>query len=216
MSILFAVGTIFLLAVVLSGLFLFSAKPLGRFAALIFLAWFGYGATVGYLGVLANTSSTPPGIFWLFVAFPPFMVTLIGSKWAKETAKNISLAWLIGLQVFRLPLELVLHALFGEGRLPKVMTFEGINFDIVMGASAPVVAFLASTQRIPVTAVKIWNALGIVMVINVAARGVFFAIQGPPPNVHDFAIATFPYTLIPSFCVPLALGLHVLSLRKLT
>jgi hypothetical protein len=214
-STLFLTGCLLLLALVLFGLATFSAKPIGAQAVFIFLTWFLYGAAVGYRGVLADTTSKPPGIFWLFIALVPFMFTLGRSRWAKETANTIPLAWLIGLQVFRLPLELVLHALYSEGRLPQVMTYEGLNFDIIMGASAPVVAWLAVAKKTPEIAIKFWNALGIVFVINVAARGVFFAIQGVPPQMHEFAIAVFPYTLIPSFLVPLALGLHVLTLRKL-
>jgi hypothetical protein len=216
MSDLFLIATTLLLVVVLGGLWVFSAKPLGRRAVLLFVVWFGYGAGVGTSGILANTSSTPPGIFWMVVALVPFMVTLVRTKWAKATANHIPLVWLIGLQVFRLPLELVLHELYRDGMLPQVLTYEGLNFDIVMGASAPLVAWLAVTQKMPVIAVKVWNIVGILMVINVAARGIRFAIQGVPPEIREFAIAAFPYTLIPSFLVPLALGLHVMTLRKLS
>jgi len=53
--------------------------------------------------------------------------------------------------------------------MPKEATFEGLNFDIIMGISAlPIGLLIYKTGRKYKTLLRIWNIAGILMVLFVA------------------------------------------------
>jgi hypothetical protein len=128
---------------------------------------------------------------------------------------------LIGLQSFRILIEIQLLWLFKDGLLPKLLTFEGRNFDILIGLSAPVVAWYVHREhradRGCPRLVAVWNILGLCLLTNVVVHGIlsmptaFQVFTEPPGNV---VMALFPWIWIPTFVVPLAYLLHILSLRR--
>jgi hypothetical protein len=140
------------------------------------------------------------------------------SSYGGRLAAGLPASAFIGLESFRIVVELFLHQLWLEGLVPRMMTFEGANFDIVIGASAPVVAWLLATRRMGSRAALIWNVVGILMLLNVIVRSVL-TTPGPTHLItSDFAnqaITLFPYTFIPAFLAPLAMLLHLLAIRSL-
>ncbi len=46
------------------------------------------------------------------------------------------------LHTVRLPIEIILFKLYLNKMIPQLMTFEGRNFDIVIGITAPIVGYL--------------------------------------------------------------------------
>ena len=197
------------------GLFRF-LKPKAPHVLGILLVWLAMDGGVAWSGFFADCSRRPPGILFALIPMLGALAFVARSSWGKSAAALLPLTALLGLQVFRLPLELILHGLWREGLLPKMMTYEGANFDIVMGASAPIMAWLAHKNRLPRPTNLLWNVLGTVMVINVALRGVLTSpalrvLSSEQPNT---AVVQFPYIFIAVFLVPLALTLHILALRK--
>jgi len=97
-----------------------------------------------------------------------------------------------------------------------MLTYGGANFDILIGLSAPVAAFLYATRRVGTRAVIVWNAIGLATLANIAVRAALTA-PGPLNLIHaevpNLALGTFPYTYIPGFFAPLAVTLHVLVIR---
>ena len=65
---------------------------------------------------------------------------LARSRSARASSSGLPIAALVGVQAFRLPLELVLARWKNQGVIPVQMTFEGHNFDIVTGVLALVTA----------------------------------------------------------------------------
>ena len=49
---------------------------------------------------------------------------------------------LVGVQGFRLPLELAMHRMYERGIMPVQMSYSGLNYDILTGIRALVVAAL--------------------------------------------------------------------------
>ena len=70
---------------------------------------------------------------------------------------------LVAFQAFRAPLEFTLYALHREGLVPAQLTFTGRNFDVLVGLTAPLVAWLAATGRASPRLLKVWNALGVLL-----------------------------------------------------
>lgn len=181
-------------------------------------AWIAYGGLLGYTGVIANTSTLPPGMFYLLVPIIMLVIFTAMSRIGKAVALSFPLWLLMGMESFRLVVEVFLHRLWLDGQLPKMLTYQGANFDILIGISAPIMAWLLASRKISNRVALVWNVIGIVMLANVAVRAV---LTSPGPlhfistEVPNMAIGTFPYTYIPGLMVPLALVLHVLSIRAL-
>jgi hypothetical protein len=184
-------------------------------AALV--GWLVYTGLLSWSGWLARVDVRPPAFLFVAPGIVAWVVFAARSKAAKEMATQAPLAALMAVQVFRLPLELLLHGLWKARLLPQMMTYEGANFDIVMGLSAPIVGYLALRGKISQKLLVLWNVVGILLVVHVAARGVLTtpAIAALATDVPNQAIGMFPYTFIATFFVPAALVFHVLTLRKL-
>ena len=86
------------------------------------------------------------------------------------------LATLVGLQAFRLPLELVMHRAATLGIMPAELSYSGYNLDIVTGAGAVrPCAGAARGVAVPRAVVWVWNlwglwCLAVIAVVAVAAR----------------------------------------------
>jgi hypothetical protein len=169
----------------------------------------------------------PPGIAFLFAPLLVFFVFFILRTQSQHSKFNIQncpfpLWLLLGLQSFRIIVELFLHQLWIEGLIPRMLTFAGANVDIYVGATAPFIAWWSTRRRSPTTTRKVtlvWNILGLLILANVVIRAVLTA-PGPLHRIHtevpNLMIGTFPFTFVPGFFVPLAVLLHVLAIRAST
>jgi hypothetical protein len=140
------------------------------------------------------------------------------SKAGKEILLRIPIENIILIQVFRLFVELLLWGLYLENQAPIQMTFEGRNFDVLSGISAPLIAYLFANGKISKTLVVVWNVACLGFLINIVA----IAILSMPSPLRVFMnepsntiVTMFPVSWLPGLLVPLAYGLHFLSLRQL-
>jgi hypothetical protein len=183
-------------------------------------AWFIYAGLLGYLGVLKNSSTRPPGIVFLFVPILLFLIVFVVVILRSAAGARLALAiplWIIvGVQCFRIGVELFLHQLWIAGLAPKMLTFDGANMDIYIGASAPLISWLSTRDRLGMKLTLGWNVLGLLSLTNVVIRAVLTA-PGPFNLIHaevpNRLIGTVPFVFIPGFFVPLAVSLHVLAIR---
>ena len=136
-----------------------------------FVGWLVYTGLIGYFGVIANRSLVPPGMFYLLAPMVAFMIFMVRSRAGAGIAMSLPVWLPVGIESFRLVVELFLHVLWQRGLLPTMMTFHGANFDIFIGLSAPLMAWLLATDRIGYRWAIAWNAAGIAMLANVAIRG---------------------------------------------
>lgn len=100
------------------------------------------------------------------------------------------------------------------------MTFEGSNFDIFSGITAPLVFYFGFIN--PVLNKKwiiVWNVLCLCLVLNVVIAGILSAptafqkLSFDQPNV---AISFFPFSWLPSFIVPVVIFSHLVAIRRLS
>lgn len=180
--------------------------------------WLVYAGTLSVLGVLRIPDARPPGIVFVVAPLAALVLWAVGSRSAGRFATSIPLTLLIGLQAFRIVVEVFLHQLWFDGIVPKTLTFEGDNVDLWIGLSAPVVAWVAGRGPSALRFAVAWNVVGLASLANVVVRSVLTA-PGPFHLVHgevlNRAIGTFPYTYIAAFLAPGALLLHVLCLRAI-
>ena len=208
---------VFVMASVVIGLFSRYLKGQARLGAIaIFVAWLLYAGVMGYAGIIAW--KMPPGLAFLLVPVMLFLVTfLMRHPGVRAFAQRVPAELLLGLQGFRVFVELGFHELYGLHLVPRMLTFQGANFDIVVGLTAPVVAWLYASGRIHATAVRVWSFVGIAILTNTIVRAVL-TVPGPlnvfQTEVPNIALGIFPFSYIPGFLAPLALCLHVLLLRS--
>ena len=180
------------------------------------LVWFAYVGFMGYSGIARNTTTRPPAVVFLIgpiLLFLAFFIVRFSFK--AKIALAFPLWILLGTQSFRIGVEMFLHQLWLDGLIPRMLTFEGANFDIFVGASAPLIAWLSTRGRVGLKLALTWNVLGFLALVNVVVRAVLTA-PGPLNLIHaevpDLMIGRFPFLFIPGFFVPLAVILHVLAI----
>lgn len=176
------------------------------------LVQFGVAET----GFYEDTTTLPPrfllnllpgvlAICWLFI-----------SKQGRAFRQSLDVEKLMWVHVVRVPVELVLYALFFKEQIPRIMTFSGNNFDIVMGLTAPAVWYFGYGKgMISPGLIRIWHIVGLVLLFNIvvtallAAPFPFQQIAFQQPNV---GILQAPYNLMPAIVVPLVVVAHLVGL----
>jgi hypothetical protein len=159
-------------------------------------------------------------------AVAPFLPLTAGciALWVAIAASRVGravaalpLAALIAFHVFRLPLELLMHAAASAGVMPRQMSYSGWNFDIVTGITAALVALLAAFGGVTRSALLAWNALGSVLLLVI----VIVAVVSSPPLLAFGAerantwVAYAPFVWLPTVLVPAAAAGHVVLWRRL-
>ncbi|HEU5147132.1 MAG TPA: hypothetical protein VFT90_10475 [Chryseosolibacter sp.] len=155
------------------------------------------------------------------VILVPIVVAIIfiSSKNFGEILRHIPPGNLIRLQSFRFFVEVLLWMLFIAELLPIQMTFEGRNWDILAGFSAPIIAVLAAKGRISSTAIVIWNIICLGLLVNIVVIAVLStpspwrAFMNEPAN---YIVTYFSISWLPGFLVPLAYYLHFMSIRQMS
>ena len=183
-------------------------------AAGLWMAVTGLAAANGRIAF----DGTPPTAMLLFpaVALVGFGIAL--SPVGARLAAGAPLAALVGLQAFRLPLELAMHRAAAEGIMPPQMSFEGLNFDILTGIGALLLAPLVAAGRAPRALVLAWNVLGSLLLLNVvviAALSTPTALRAFPQEPANVWVTQAPFVWLPTVLVVTALYGHVVIFRAL-
>src|SRR5262245_48448410 len=85
------------------------------------LLWMAVFAVLAEKGVLARFDQRPPPLALAMASFVLSGVGLALSPVGTKFARGLPIAWLVGAQAFRLPLELVMHQAAREGVMPVEM-----------------------------------------------------------------------------------------------
>ncbi len=183
------------------------------------LFWLGLVSLLTFQDYFLDFDFRPPRLF-LFLAFLLLTIAalLIHPK-SRAFIGCMPITTLTYLHIVRVPVEIVLWWLFLNGAVAEAMTFEGINYDILSGISAPFAGlFLLGTKRKHKIAAVVWNLVTLLLLVNI----VFTAIKASPyffdPQYFDqpnIAVFHFPYILLPLFVVPAVLFCHIASFYQL-
>lgn len=172
---------------------------------------------------LTSSLLAASGVFqrWFLPMVPLFFLSLIAMSAifarnapGKLLSEHFNFRTLVGFQVFRLPLEFILHHWAETGVIPQTMTWTGQNLDVITGLSALFLAPFADQSR------KIgwlFQITGFGLLLNV-----FRVVIMSSPFPFSWKLeqplllaAYFPYVLIgPLFVWPALFG-HVLLFKKL-
>ena len=182
------------------------------------LIWMSITWAAAQSGILRNWDQNPPPFAFLVLAIVVLAAVIAWSPLGLRLARFIPLWILVAVQAFRLPLELAMHKMYERGIMPEQMSYSGLNFDIVSGATAIIVSALVWSGRGGRRLVATWNVLGLLLLINIVS----VAILATPRFRYfgDAALNTWvmdaPFVWLPAVMVLAALAGHLVIFRALS
>jgi hypothetical protein len=189
-------------------------------APIVLGLWILYVYLISSAGLLLSFE-LPPNVFIFF-----FIPTILSITFFIRKYKNHPLmeampkSWTIYFQSFRIFVELIIWRTYLAGIFPVSMSFEGYNYEILVGLSAPIAAYLIFERKfLPEFTAIIWNFVGLIVlgiIIGIALTSAYFPhLWGASSSLLKIEFGMFPYTLLAGFLAPMAIFMHILSLSQL-
>ena len=202
-----------------------ASKPAGTdsfaYKLLLFLIplWLLLTGSLATTDFYRDPNAMPPRVFVFGVWPAVFLILAYFIFFRRSFIERLSLKHLTLLHVVRLPVEIVLLWLFQAGQVPRIMTFEGWNFDILSGLTAPIVYLLAFRNGgVNRPFLIVWNLLALGLLANIVTLAVL-SFQSPmqrlafeQPNV---GVTYLPFIWLPAIVVPIVLFAHLATLWQL-
>ncbi|MCU0423616.1 MAG: hypothetical protein MUC81_12480 [Bacteroidia bacterium] len=182
----------------------------------IAVPWILFIAMLSFNGFFTYTDTVPPRFLIVFIGNLLFVMLML--KYIKQNQFKDTIG--LSIHALRVVVELILYELYITKQIPKIMTFEGYNFDILIGVSAIGLLVWSYLFKSGLTKylLLMWNVVGLLFLVNI----VVIAILSAPLPMQQFAfdqpnkaVLYFPYILLPAFIVPVVFVTHIVSLKKL-
>ena len=209
---------VFLLTTILT-LWLFYKASKSKSTLLGIFIWMILTGVLGYTDFYSLENTIPPRFIFLLGPGILFVIISLFSKKGEVFSDKLNLKWLTLLHVIRIPVELVLYSIFLEGLIPDLMTFEGYNFDILSGISAPLIFYAVFIKKwIDKKGLLIWNFISLGLLINILTIA-FLSAQTPLQqlafNQPNIGVTYFPIVWLPAVIVPIVLYSHLVCIKQL-
>ncbi len=197
------------------------SKTIAKNFAIISTIWLALHMWLAIDEVYLNGVNTMPPKIVLYGILPAFsivaLIVLLPS--GRAFFGQVSAMKLTQFHIIRIPIELTLYWLAGHKIVPNIMTFSGLNFDIIAGLAALAITlyynFIGRVKRWVLVAFNIVSLLLLLNIVTIAALSIQSPIQKFGITNPNVAVLGFPYCWLPVFLVPLVLISHIASLWKL-
>jgi hypothetical protein len=180
-------------------------------------AWLFLTGTLAQGGFLAAWGARPPRLPAIPMLALIAIITVNRAEVFQKLLDATPRHWPVAMQTFRVGVELAFWGLYACGGAPEQVTFEGRNFDVLVGLTAPFAAFAIARLNLTPGVVIVWNLLGILILSNTIVT-TLSSMPGPLhlnwPGMPFTAFAAWPFVWIPAFLAPLAIFIHVFSIRQ--
>jgi len=194
------------------------ASQRSRTTFILLMIWISLQAAVSMFGFYLVEDTIPPRMALLAGPTLLFIVGLFITPQGRRYLDRLDLRTMTGLHSVRIVVELVLFWLYLHHAVPKIMTFAGINFDILAGLSAPFMMYYAFRNGVNKPLLLTWNIICLGLLFNIVSVAVLSAptpLQSLGFDQPNVAILYFPYTWLPCCVVPLVLLSHLAAIRQL-
>lgn len=185
------------------------------------------GLLLSWLALIGFLASN--GFFIAFNAVPPRLVLVVGPAIGLPAAlffvpagqrfyDAMPLRTLTYLHIIRVPVEIALHQLYLHHQIPEMMTYEGLNFDILSGISAPIIAYFTFQRKLPTRWLLLWNIVCLGLLLNILSLAIlslpspFQQLNFDQPNI---GVTKFPFIWLPGFVAPFVGLSHLIAIRQL-
>lgn len=213
------ISIVFALTTLITVWFFYKASNNSKQTLILLIAWLLIQAVIAISGFYSVTDTIPPR--FLLLVLPPllFIAGLFTTTNGKKYIDSLDPTYLTILHIVRIPVEIVLFWLFIHNVVPELMTFEGHNFDILSGITAPLIAYYGFIKmKLSKNVILIWNFVCLALLLNIVFNA---AISAPSPiqrfafEQPNIAVLYFPFIWLPACIVPLVLLSHLASIRQL-
>ena len=209
----------FVLITLLTVWLFYKATNYSKLVVIIIAAWLVIQAIISLTGFYTDTKTIPPR-FLLLVIPPIFLIILLfTTNKGRMFIDNMNVKTITLLHAIRIPVELILFGLFINKTIPQAMTFEGSNFDILSGLTAPFIYYLGFVKKtLDKKIILAWNFICLALLINIVATAILsapFTFQKLAYDQPNIAILYFPFVWLPCCIVPIVLLSHLVSIRQL-
>ena len=190
-----------------------------RKALAAILVWMAVVGVLGYSGFYRVQNAIPPRFIFLLAPGMLVVLYLLLFKSGRRFGDTLQLQWLTVLHTVRVPVEIVLYYIFIAGYVPDLMTFEGYNYDILSGLSAPMIYYAVFIKGwMGKKGLLLWNFVCLGLLLNILTIAVLSAqtpIQQLAFDQPNLGVTYFPFVWLPTVIVPLVLYSHLTSIIKL-
>lgn len=187
-------------------------------AALVLAGWFAAMIIFSQAGFFAINPLVAPNIFIGFIILFALFQKVYSFSRLQPVWDALSITWAAAVQTQRV-FGIYFFNLYSLGLLPAAFAFPSGAGDVLIGITAPIVAYCYAMKKPYSRKLAIvWNILGIadlVMAVSLGVLGFPRPLQVLPVTPSTEIFALFPMAFIPLFAIPLALLLHYVSLRTL-
>lgn len=213
-----SINSLFLITVILTIFLFWLANKSSKKITLLLIGWSLIQCIVASSGFYHDTESFPP--HFLVAIIPPFLLVWLGVYRKQKLPIDNSNCFLFSTLThsIRLPVELTLFYLFQYGMVPELMTFEGRNFDILAGITAPFISWFYTKRKISNRILLYWNIISLLLVLFVLVNGILSArlpIQILALDNPTIGLEYAPFVLLPSLIVPVVVYTHIIDIIKL-
>ena len=174
---------------------------------------------IGQTNFYENENTIPPRFLLLIGSALVFIIILFATKNGRKFIDNLNIQQLTFLHTIRIPIEIGLYFLFTSKVVPQIMTFEGRNFDILVGITAPLIFYFGFFKnKISNSILLVWNFVSLGLLMNIIFIAIFSAktpFQQFAFDQPNIAIEHFPFNWLPSIIVPIVLLSHLATIRQL-
>lgn len=189
----------------------------------VLITLFGWAilqSAISLTGFYQNWNALPPRFIFLVAPWVLLVVVLFNLKSGQVFIDGLKIEWLTILHTVRIPVEITLYLVLLAKLIPQSMTFEGWNWDILSGISAPIIyysvfKFRNASKRV----LLVWNFICLGLLLNIvtiavlSAKTPFQQFAFEQPNI---GVTYFPFVLLPTLVVPLVLFSHLVAIRQLS
>lgn len=180
--------------------------------------WLAGTGAVAAAGLLTPSPDKPPPNLVVATIGMVALCALALTGPGRRMILNIPAKWIVGMQAFRIPVEVCLWMGAAAGVSPVLMSWHGRNFDVISGLLGLALGITMALRTVPRPVIAAFHVIGLGLVLNVVIHAVL-ATPGPMRQIHGaenapLFVTTFPYVWLPAVLVPLAIAGHVLGLRQ--
>ena len=181
--------------------------------------WLAILALLAYMGFFYGPELSLQRILLAFL-FPALLAgILLFSRFFRLVLAAIPNSWLTYFQSCRIITELLFWMGLQGGFVPIQMTFEWLNYDIIVGVTALLggYVFFGKGRNRRLEGI-LWNTFGLASLVNMILISLV-SLPGPHQvfsGSQDSAFLTLvPFIWLPGFIFPLCAAIHLFSLKKL-
>ena len=215
----FYIPAVFILATLVTIYVFYRASQRNNKMLLFIFIWLVLQSVIALSGFFTTTNNLPPRFVLLLIVPAVSIIAIVSSRRGRAFADVFNVRQLTALHSVRIAIELVLYWLFLYKGMPKLMTFEGRNLDLLSGLTAPLIYYFGFvTLRIATKTIVFWNFACLFILLFTVGNAV---LSAPTPfqqfafDQPAVAVLHFPFVWLPGIIVPVVIFSHIAAIRIL-